>query len=87
MLGALRSSQNELFYLPRKKRDKPRPQGFPLKKWVGRVTRFFFFKGKAVGTRLKRETNWPIADQHVPCSVSGKREIQVGNFSNLEMKR
>ena len=29
----------------------PRPQGFSLKKWVGRPTHFF--KGKALGTRLE----------------------------------
>ena len=37
-----------------KQRHQPRPQGFSLKKWVGREKPHPFFKGKALGTRLQR---------------------------------
>ena len=43
------------------------PMAFTLKK-LGGAGRPIFFKGKALGTRLKRETTWPIADQRVPCN-------------------
>ena len=33
----------------------PRPQGFYLKKWVGREKPHPFFKGKALGTRLVQD--------------------------------
>ena len=35
-------------------RTQPRPQGFSLKKWVGREKPHPFFKGKTLGTRLIR---------------------------------
>ena len=50
--GGLRKERKKaLVNVPKyRKFPQPRPQGFSLKKWVGPNP---FFKGKALGTRLK----------------------------------
>ena len=65
--------------------DQPRPQGFSVKKWVGRP----FFKGKALGTRLRGDKSFHFvsgqARKHRKTEDTGY-EIAVSNNLSLRFR-
>ena len=78
--------------------DQPRPQGFSLKKWVGRPTHFLREKPWGRGWRLMKKsrmvTNWYVYDQsrgnrilillHLYCCSKQKLStILIANVGNL----
>ena len=65
-------------------KQQPRPQGFSLRKWVGREKALFpphpFFEGKALGTRLAKQLR--IATVLHPADITPTRK-HTNNNNNI----